>query len=106
MLIVHAPPTLCHRLLRPGECKRVLPAGILVGYQFRAPCCKRLGIYPGGWVESAGWVDTIWRGVLDEDDDEETERVVRHPSKLSHESFLCQGCGRAVVIVENEIVLG
>jgi hypothetical protein len=104
--VVHAPAALCYKLIPPGQCKRIMPAGPLVAYQWRCPCCKSLGLYSSdGWVE-AGWAKTAWRGVVDEDSEEQVERTVEHPLVVSHAlGFTCQGCGRAVSVRENVVTV-
>ncbi len=103
VVLTHAPAGLCWRLIRPGECKRVLERGPLIAYQVKLPCCKRLGIYTSGWIESPEWVTSTWRGVWDDAEEDEVERQVHHPAWVSHPGLLCQGCGRRVV-VERSVV--
>ena len=109
MTLAFAPPQLCHQRLRPGEAKRILPTGQLVGYYLRTPCCGGLSLVPGAWVESA-WTETTWEGRTREarDDEEEAplERIaLRHPETVSHAGFACHGCGRRVAVRDNAIAV-
>lgn len=82
-----------------------MPTGrVFVGYWLCCPSCGTTHWYlqsEGQWVESGGWSKSTWTGVIYEDG-EEVKRVVEHVETLSGR-VTCYGCGRVVVVIENEI---
>lgn len=93
--MIHVPAQLCYKLHPHGQFKRILPAGLLVGYQYRCVGCGALHLVLDGWEESVEWTATRWRGVTVEDSDELVEREVRHPVSVRHRGYVCP-CGRVM----------